>query len=140
MAFDRVSAALEIGGKLIDRFFPDPAQAAAAKLDLVKMQQTGELAQLTADTQLALAQAETNKVEAGSTSLWVAGWRPAVGWVCAASLAFKFIGGPLLVVLGGYFGLTVTLPDIGAGELLPLLLGMLGLGGLRTVEKVRGVA
>lgn len=140
MAFDPLSAALEVGGKLIDRFFPDPSQAAAAKLELVKMQQTGELAQLTADTQLALAQAETNKVEAASGSFWVGGWRPAVGWVCAASLAFKFIGGPLLVVIGGYFGLKVGLPDIGAGELLPLLIGMLGLGGMRTVEKVKGVA
>jgi hypothetical protein len=140
MALDPVSLALEVGGKLIDRFFPDPAEKQAAQLRLLELAQSGELARLTAETELARGQQEVNKVEASSERLFVAGWRPFVGWICAAALGFKFIGGPLLLMVAAWFGVVVQLPDIGAGELLPLLLGMLGLGGLRTVEKVKGVA
>ena len=77
MALDPISAALDIGGKLIDRLWPDPTQAAAAKLELLKMQQEGDLAVM-------VAQTDINKIEAGSSSLFVAGWRPFVGWVCGA--------------------------------------------------------
>ena len=81
-------------GNLMDRLFPDPKAAADAKLEVMRLAQSGELAQLNADVQLATGQIEVNKVEAASTSLFVAGWRPAVGWICAAAFAFKFIGGP----------------------------------------------
>lgn len=120
---------------LLDKLLPDPGAAAAAKLELLRLVQTGELAALQAETTLAQGQNEVNKIEAASSSLFVAGWRPAVGWICAGSLGFKFIAAPLLVMFT-----TAQLPDIGANELIPLLLGMLGLGGLRTIEKVRGKA
>lgn len=140
MALDPITAALDIGGKLIDKLWPDPAQRDAAKLRLLELQQSGELAQLTADTQLASGQIEVNKVEAASNRLFVAGWRPAVGWICALALGFKYIGGPLLVMIAAYFKVQMELPDIDAGELLPILLGMLGLGAMRTAEKIKKVA
>lgn len=133
MALDPITAALDIGGKLIDRIWPDPGQAAAAKLELVKMQQSGELAKIT-------GQLEINKVEAASASVFVAGWRPAIGWVCAAAFLFKFILGPLLAFTAAALGHPVTLPVLDFTEMSTILLGMLGLGGLYTTEKIRGVA
>ena len=127
MAFDPVSALLDIGGKVIDRMWPDPVQAAQAKLELVKLQQSGELAQIT-------GQLEINKVEAQSTSIFVAGWRPAIGWICALALFYQYIARPLLIA----FGFVQSMPGLD-DNLWQLLLGMLGLGGLRTFEKVQGV-
>jgi hypothetical protein len=127
-------------GKLFDKVIPDPAAASAAKLQILQMSQTGELAQLAADTDLAKAQAAVNQTEAGNASLFVAGWRPFVGWICGSALGFKYIGGPLLVMLTTLAGHPVALPDIGFTDLMPILLGMLGLGGMRTFEKIKGVA
>lgn len=125
---------------LLDRLLPDPGAAADAKLKLVELAQRGELAQLDAATQLALSQNNVNAVEAASNRLFVAGWRPFVGWICACAIGFKYIGGPLLVMIAAWFGHAVELPDVGADDLMVLLGGMLGLGTLRTVEKVKGVA
>lgn len=125
---------------LLDKILPDPKAAADAKLKVMEMAQQGELAQLDADVKLATGQQEVNKVEAGSTSLFVAGWRPAVGWTCAAAFAFKFVGGPVLVMVASYFGHNVTLPEFDYSEMSTILLGMLGLGGLRTAEKIKGVS
>jgi hypothetical protein len=127
-------------GNLMDRLFPDPKAAAEAKLEVMRLAQSGELAQLNADLQLATGQIEVNKVEAASTSLFVSGWRPAVGWVCVAAFAFKFIGGPAVSVLAQWFGHPIILPVFDFTEMSTILLGMLGLGGLRTVEKVKGVS
>lgn len=125
---------------VLDKVLPDPAAAADAKLRLLEMAQRGDLAALTAETDLAKAQVAVNQVEASSNRLFVAGWRPAVGWICALAVGFKFIGGPLLFVVGQAVGHPVVLPEIDTSELWPLLLGMLGLGGLRTIEKVKGAA
>lgn len=125
---------------LLDKILPDPSAAAEAKLKLMEMAQTGELAQLNAGTQIAVAQTEVNKIEAGSTRLFVSGWRPFVGWICACAIGFKYIGGPVLVMLAAWFGHAIELPDVGAEDLMVLLGGMLGLGTLRTVEKVKKVA
>lgn len=125
---------------LLDKLIPDPSAAADAKLKLMDMAQKGELAQLDSMTQIAVAQNEVNKVEAASNRLFVAGWRPFVGWICAFAIGFKYIGGPLLVMIAAYAGKQISLPDVGADDLMVLLGGMLGLGTLRTVEKVKGVA
>lgn len=127
-------------GNLLDKFFPDPVAAADAKLKLMQMAQNGELAQLDADLKLATGQMEVNKVEAANASLFVAGWRPAIGWVCGAAFAFKFVVGPLAVVLMAMAGHPITLPVFDFTEMSTILLGMLGLGGLRTVEKIKGVS
>lgn len=133
-------ALVPILGNLLDKVFPDPAKAAEAKLEVMRMAQNGELAQLNADLQLATGQIEVNKVEAGSQSLFVAGWRPGVGWCCCFALAFKFILGPAAVVLMAMLGHPITLPEFDFTEMSTILLGMLGLGGLRTLEKIKGAA
>lgn len=140
MALDPLTAALDLGGKLIERIWPDPATKDAAKLELLRMAQAGELAHLQADTDLAKGQVAVNQVEAASTRLFVAGWRPFIGWICGAALGFKYIGGPLLAMAAAAVGHPVTLPDLGTAELMPLLLGILGLGAQRTYEKVKGAA
>lgn len=131
LAFDPVSILLEIGSKVIDRIFPDPVQKAQAQLELVKLQQSGELAQLAADTQLAAGQLDINKVEAASSSLFVSGWRPFIGWICGIGLGTQFIVAPLADPW-------YHIPTLDLSTLLTLLLGMLGLGVMRSVEKVKG--
>lgn len=131
---------LPLVGDVLDKIFPDKAAADAAKVKMLELAQAGELAKLNAETQLAAAQAETNKIEAASTRLFVAGWRPFVGWICGFAVGFKFIGGPLIFMVGQATGHPVELPKIETEELWPLLLGMLGLGSLRTVEKVKKAA
>lgn len=127
-------------GNLLDKFFPDPAAANEAKLKLMQMAQTGELAQLDADLKLATGQIEVNKAEAASNSLFVSGWRPFIGWTCGAAFAFKFIIGPGAVVVMAMAGHPIVLPEFDFTEMSTILLGMLGLGGLRTVEKIKKVA
>lgn len=124
-----------IGSKLIDRFFPDKAASDAAKLELLKMTQTGELAQLAADTNLATKQADINIEEAKSDHFFVAGWRPAVGWVCALAFFAKYIGGPAVFVAAQFISKTIILPEIDMFEMMPILLGMLGLGAYRSYDK-----
>ncbi len=124
---------------LLDRLLPDPKAKDEAKLKLLEMAQTGELAALTAETDLAKGQLSVNLAEAQHSSLFVAGWRPGLGWVMVAIMATNYIGIPALAWLSPIFDLPVP-NRLDIGELYPVLLGMLGLGGLRTAEKMRGVA
>lgn len=133
MTFDPISAALELGGKLVDHFFPNASDAANARLELAKMLQTGELAHLTSDTQLATAQATINQLEAQSSSLFVSGWRPFVGWSCGTAFAYTGLIGPLLSQL-----FHIDMPAVDMTSMIVVLTGMLGLGTMRTIEKVRG--
>lgn len=129
MALDPITAALDIGGKVIDRLWPNPADAAAAKIELLKLSQSGELAQIA-----------VNQEEAKSDSVFVSGWRPAIGWICGAACAWNWVGLPLAKVLAIALGHPLALSPADLSEMLPVLMGMLGLGGLRTVEKINGVA
>ena len=103
----------------------------------MQLKASGELARMTADTDLARAQTEVNKAEATSASLFVAGGRPFVIWVCGAALANDFIVRPLAVFVAGLLGQAARWPALDAQSLMPLLLGLLGLGALRTYEKVQ---
>lgn len=90
--------------------------------------------------EIAKAQIAVNKEEASHASMFVSGWRPAVGWVCCAGLASNY-----LVVPFANFGLSVAgsgylVPTLDLSEMMPVLLGMLGLGAMRTVEKTKDVA
>ena len=118
---------------LLDKFIPDADQKMkiAAELSTMAERHAQELAK---------GQLEVNKVEAASKSMCVAGWRPAVGWVCVLGMAMNFIIVPL-----GNFGLSVadiqvTIPMIDTSQMMPVLMGMLGLGAMRTVEKVQKVS
>jgi len=125
---------------VLDKVLPDATAAADAKLKALELAQRGELAVLDADTRLALAQLEVNKVEAG-TDLFRGGWRPAVGWVCVLGLGYQLVLRPLLPWAVKVCGADVPdLPSIDTETLMVLLTGMLGLGGLRTFEKVKGRA
>jgi len=133
MSLDPISAVLDLGNTLITRIFPDPAQADQAKLELLKLQQSGELASMTAQTDI-------NKAEALNGSLFVSGWRPAIGWVCALALFYQYLLKPLASSILPAFGITIP-PLVGLDDnLWQLMMGMLGMGGLRTFEKVQGVA
>jgi hypothetical protein len=118
---------------LIDRLWPDPQKAAEAKLEMYKLEKSGELAQI-------MGQLEINKEEAKSHSLFVAGWRPFVGWVCASALAFQFILAPVVQWALVIYGNPIDLPPLDTGTLISLLMALLGVGGLRTIEKLNGVA
>ena len=133
MALDPITAALDIGGKIIDKIWPDKTQADLAKLELMKMAQAGELAQLT-------GQLEINKVEAASSSKFIAGWRPFIGWICGCAFAWQFVAGPIFVWSLAVYGKVIALPVIDTALMVELLLAMLGMGGLRTFEKMKGVA
>ena len=140
MALDPVTAMLDIGGKVIDRLFPDPSQAATAKLELIRLQQTGELAQLSASLDIAQGQLAINQAEASNTSIFVAGPRPFIMWVCGFAFAYKFILAPAAAFALTAAGHPITLPVLDFTEMSTVLMGLLGLGGLRTVEKIKGVA
>ena len=126
--------------QVLDKIIPDPQAAADAKLKALELAQKGDLAALDAELRLALGQLEVNKAEA-TTDMFRGGWRPAVGWVCVVGLAYQFILQPVLPWLVALFGAQVPpLPAIDNETLMVLLTGMLGLGGLRTLERVKGKA
>lgn len=124
---------LEIGGKLLDKIIPDKDARERAQAELLRAAQDQEF-------QLALAQIEVNRMEAISTNWWVAGWRPAVGWVCVVGLCYNFLIYPLLTWYVAAAGSDFTPPPLLSDNLMELVLGMLGLGALRTAEKWKGVA
>ena len=125
-----LSAALPMIDKLLDRI-PDPAARERAQLEM-----QGELLKaLVSESQ---GQSETNKVEAAHQSLFVAGWRPAIGWVCAAGFGWTFVGLPVMTWLMALIGVTTALPVIDSGILMELTFGMLGMGALRSFDKWKG--
>jgi len=92
-----------------------------------------------AQGQIDAAQNAINLAEASSSSLFVAGWRPAVGWICALALLWYYILGPVAIFALGIFGLDKTMPAFDLGELIALLVSMLGMSGMRSYEKKSGV-
>lgn len=131
---------ISVGMKLLDKVIPDPAAKAAAQLELMKLTQNGQLAELQAETTLATNQSDTNKIEAGSTSLLVSGWRPFIGWVCGVACAWNWIGISVSKTICAIVHYTIELQPASLTEMMPILLGMLGLGAYRTYEKTQGVA
>jgi hypothetical protein len=123
---------IPVVGKLLDKILPDTEKAAEAKARLIEMQMNGELQQLA-------GQLEINKEEAKSTSWFVAGWRPFIGWICGASLGYVALIEPMArfaaAVGWGYSG---AFPAIDTTMTMQVLLGMLGLGVMRSTEKIKG--
>jgi len=120
-------------GDVLDRLLPDKEAAARARIEI-------ETKLLEAASQQASQQAAINQVEAGHTSIFVSGWRPFIGWVCGAGLAWTFIVAPLLAWLLPAIGLVSVMPVLQVEYLLELVVAMLGLGALRSFEKLKGVA
>lgn len=99
-----------------------------------------EKAQLASAVALVQGQMQINQTEAANPSLFVSGWRPFIGWVCGGGCAWNWIGLPIAKAVLIFFGYKLAISPADLGEMMPLLLGMLGLGGLRTVEKINKVA
>jgi hypothetical protein len=125
--------------KIVDKILPDPQAKAQAQLEILRMNQAGEFKSIETDLQLALGQLEVNKIEAAAPDLFRGGWRPAVGWVCVIGLLYTYLGQPLLAWASGIWDVPAP-PSLDLGDLLILLGGMLGLGGMRTMERLKGKA
>jgi hypothetical protein len=126
VAVDPLTAGIELATAAIGKIWPDKSAA--------------EAAQLAAAVAIVQGQLDVNRAEAASPSAFTSGWRPAIDWVCAAALACQYIARPLLQWAGIVTGHAwPALPGID-NTLWELMLGMLGLGGLRTFEKTKGVA
>jgi len=115
-----VGAVADLASTVINKIWPDKSEQ--------------EKQQLAIAVQVVQGQLDINKIEAANPSVWVSGWRPGVGWVCVAALAYQYVVRPLLIG----FGVADHMPALD-DSLWELLFGMLGLGGLRTFEKVKGV-
>ena len=136
-----IAAFIPIVGTLIDKLFPDKQAADEAKIKMMELAQKGELAQLDAQMQLSMGQIETNKIEAASTDPFRAGWRPMAGWACSLGLFYEFLLRPILPWLVGLSGAEVApMPSVNIDQLMLLLGGLLGLGSLRSFERVKGKA
>lgn len=125
--------------KVIDKLIPDPAQKLAAQQHALDLAQAGEFKDIDTQLQRDLAQISVNQAEAQSSDFFRAGWRPFVGWVCGFGLAVQFLVGPIASWVGAMMGHVLQFPTLDMGTLMTLLAGMLGLGTLRTAEKVKGV-
>ena len=124
--------------RLLDKLIPDPNARAAAQAELLNSARESELEALRLALQGDTQQAAINQQEAAHADLFVAGWRPFIGWVCGVALAYHFIFQPLLAFALANAGGEVKLPEFDMDTLSTILLGLLGLSSLRTIEKVRG--
>jgi|TARA_R110000782_G_scaffold156777_1_gene248934 hypothetical protein len=129
-----ISAILPSVMEVAGRFLPEDKEKRAAAEREIQAKLTDSLAQVD------LAQLGINKVEAAHRSMFVAGWRPFIGWTCGVALMYTYVLQPILVFGLAQSGYLIDLPKMDLGELMPVLMGMLGLGGLRSWEKVKGVA
>lgn len=134
-----------LGFSLVDKLIPDPQAKQQAQLKLLELQQQGDLADLNAQLQLASNQADINKIEASNPNLFVSGGRPAIIWVGAISLACYYV--PYALVSTGLWayesiqvGHLLPRPEMGIGDLLGLIMPLLGVAGLRSLDKFNGVA
>jgi hypothetical protein len=127
MALDPVTAGIDLIGTAISKIWPDKTEQEKQQLAAAVMAVQGQL--------------DTNKTEAASPSVFVAGWRPFIGWVCGTACAWNWIGISVAKFIAvTWLAKTINLNPADVSEMMPVLMGMLGLGGLRTFEKVKGVA
>jgi len=128
-----IQALLPIASSVIDRVVPDKEAAEKAKREI-------QLELVNNINEIAKAQIEVNKQEAAHRNVFVAGWRPFIGWICGAAFAYHFVLQPICVFALAAYGVSLDLPSFDMGALMTVLTGMLGLGGLRTFEKMKGTA
>jgi len=128
MAFG-IDDAIGAGLQIINKFIPDPAQKQAAEEALRSSLQQWDATQNT-----------VNAAEAGSNSVFVAGWRPAIGWICACALGYQYVLLPIAIWIAALQHSAIPNPPKLDDTLWQLMFGMLGMGGLRTYEKIKGVS
>ena len=146
MAFDPISEALSLGKSIINKIWPDPIKRAEEYRKLEELHQKGDLAVMEAQVKLLLGQLEVNKAEASHGSVFVAGWRPFVGWVGGASLLYTGLLHPLLGWTWALLAAMGTVPmdsppppELDTALLGTIVTGMLGIGGMRSFDKNKGV-
>jgi len=140
MPWDSVVDLIKTG---IDKIWPDKTEADKAKAALEQAQLVGALKEMENEWDNAKAQIEINKQEAVSNNAFVAGWRPFIGWTCGAAFAYTYVLQPVFVMVLNVSGNPIDpnyLVKLDFSEINPVLFGMLGLGALRTYEKVKGVS
>lgn len=121
-----IGAVSDLIGTVVNKIWPDKSES--------------DKQQLAAAVMIVQGQLDINRTEAASPSVFVSGWRPAIGWICGAACAWNWVGLKVALFAAAYFGHSLDIAPADVSEMMPVLLGMLGLGGLRTVEKVKGVA
>lgn len=121
-----VGAVADLASSVINKIWPDKSEQERQQLALVVSMVQGQIA--------------ANAAQAANPNWFVSGARPFIMWVCGAGCAWNWIGLPIGKFVLALFGVTISLSPADLSEMMPLLLGMLGLGGLRTVEKIQGVA
>ena len=119
---------------IIVSFLPEDPKKRAEAERKIEAQLSEHLAKID------IAQLDINKTEAAHRSIFVAGWRPFIGWSCGVALAWNYIAQPILVFTLAQTGNLVELPALDMSQMMPVLMGMLGLGGLRTFEKYKSVS
>ena len=118
---------------LLDKFIEDKDQKAVLAHEIATMAERHA-------QERAMAQTEVNRAEAQHRNIWVAGWRPFIGWVCGAALAWHFVLAPVVLFVASWLNVSLPpLPAFDMDSLMTVLLGMLGLGGLRSYEKAKGL-
>jgi len=132
MSITGIGEIANLAASIVGKIWPDASQAQKDALTL-------ELAQMQAQTAADAAQTSVDQAEAGNTSVFVAGWRPFIGWVCGSAFAWTFILAPIVTYGAALAGHPLSLPALDLSQLSPVLMGMLGLGAMRTVEKVHGI-
>lgn len=134
MPFDPL---LGLGKSLIEAIFPNKTDRLKAEAGLAKIHKSGVLAQIVADSEMSKGQMAVNAVEAAARSLWVAGWRPGVGWACAAGFAYTYVLQPFLVFVLTVMGNPYVhdIPQVDMSVMMPVMMGMLGLAGMRSWDK-----
>lgn len=147
MSFDPLTALFEAGKLAIERIWPDPNKRAEEMRKLEELKQEGDLARLDAQVKLLLGQLEINMQEAKHKSVFVAGWRPFIGWVGGFSLAYAAIIHPILVWLWAVLQAADVIPKelptppyVESATLSAVVTGMLGIGTMRSFDKSKGVA
>jgi len=120
--------------EVVGRFLPEDKEARAKAERDLEAQLATHLAKID------VAQLEINKTEASHRSIFVAGWRPFIGWSCGVALAWTYVATPILNFVLAQTGYLVDLPAMDMSQMMPVLMGMLGLGGLRTFEKFKKVS
>ena len=122
-------------------FIPDPVQKAKAQLDILSLQDAAEARTLSAAVELSKQQNDINQTEAASADPYTSRWRPTIGYVMALALAFQYLINPMLLWVAAFTGSDIQAPDISLDEhLWELMLGLLGLAGWRTLDKIKGAS
>ena len=130
-----IGSIFELGKAAIERLWPDPIKRAEEIRKLEELKQNGDLAVLDAHVKLMLAQINVNAEEAKSDKWWKAGWRPFVGWVGGVGLAYVSILEPIIRMVASLYGYEGVFPEIDTTLTMQVLLGLLGLGTMRSFEK-----